>query len=133
MWYRDLDARLFGLGVQRGALFALLDAAWTQQRTLHVGRRIVAIDPDTGVVQDEAGHSHGAFDLIIVADGAASRLRTTIASPAFDRPIRGARTGAWCPRAIGPSPTNCGNATSARVAWSACSRSGRGRAMRRRA
>ena len=27
MGYRDLDARLFGVGVQRGALFALLDAA----------------------------------------------------------------------------------------------------------
>src|SRR5207342_1855866 len=46
MWYRDLDARLFGLGVQRGALFALLDAAWTEQRTLHAGRRIIALDVD---------------------------------------------------------------------------------------
>jgi 2-polyprenyl-6-methoxyphenol hydroxylase-like FAD-dependent oxidoreductase len=94
MWYRDLDARLFGLGVQRGALFALLDGAWTEQRTLHAGRRIVAVDADTGVVRDEAGESHGAFDLIIVADGAASRLRTSIAPPALDRPYPwGAH---WC-------------------------------------
>ena len=94
MRYRDLDARLFGVGVQRGALFALLDAAWTEQRALHAGRRIVAIDPDAGTVRDEAGETHGAFDLIVVADGAASRLRTTIAPPAFDRPYPwGAH---WC-------------------------------------
>jgi 2-polyprenyl-6-methoxyphenol hydroxylase-like FAD-dependent oxidoreductase len=94
MRYRDLDARLFGLGVQRGALFALLDAAWIEQRTLHAGRRIVALDAQAGVLHDEAGETHGAFDLVIVADGAASRLRATIAPPALDRPYPwGAH---WC-------------------------------------
>ncbi|KGQ18924.1 Oxidoreductase [Lysobacter dokdonensis DS-58] len=94
MRYRELDPRLFGLGLQRGALFGLLDAAWTEQRSLHAGRRIVSIDADAGVVHDDAGESHGAYDLIIVADGANSRLRTAVAPPAFDRPYPwGAH---WC-------------------------------------
>ncbi len=42
--YRELDRRLFGLGMQRGALFALLDAAWREGRAVRCGRRIVAMD-----------------------------------------------------------------------------------------
>ena len=38
MRYRELHPALFGLGMQRGAIFQLLDAAWTQERRLHCGR-----------------------------------------------------------------------------------------------
>ncbi|MEQ9728908.1 FAD-dependent monooxygenase, partial [Pseudomonas sp. WHRI 8822A] len=34
MRYRDLDARLMGLGMQRGALFALLRDAWPEYANL---------------------------------------------------------------------------------------------------
>jgi 2-polyprenyl-6-methoxyphenol hydroxylase-like FAD-dependent oxidoreductase len=94
MRYRELDRRLFGLGMQRGALFGLLDDAWRDGRTVHCGRRIVEVDADRGVLRDEQGHEHGAFDLLIIADGAASALRGTVAAPALDRPYPwGAQ---WC-------------------------------------
>lgn len=94
MRYRELDARLFGLGMQRGALFGLLDAAWQEGRRIHCGRRIVAVDADAGTLRDEHGEQHGSFDLILLADGAASMLRESIATPALDRPYPwGAQ---WC-------------------------------------
>ncbi len=94
MRYRELDARLFGLGMQRGALFGLLDDAWREGRRIHCGRRIVAVDADAGTLRDEHGDEHGAYDLILLADGAASALRDSVAAPALDRPYPwGAQ---WC-------------------------------------
>lgn len=94
MRYRELDGRLFGLGVQRGALFALLDAAWQEGRTIHCGRRIVAVDAERGLLRDDRGCEHGAFDLLVVADGAASQLRGGIGEAVLDRPYPwGAQ---WC-------------------------------------
>ena len=94
MRYRDLDQRLFGLGMQRGALFTLLDAAWQEGRNVHCGRRIVSVDAERGVLRDEQGCEHGAFDLLIVADGAASQLREGVGEAALDRPYPwGAQ---WC-------------------------------------
>ena len=85
MRYRELDARLFGLGMQRGALFSILDSAWTDHRNLHCGTRIVAIDHEAGAVVDAAGRRHEGFDLIVVADGAASSLRAQVAPARLDR------------------------------------------------
>ena len=85
MRYAELDRRLFGLGLQRGALFELLDAAWTIDRRLHAGTRIVDIDAERGLLTDEHGLRHGGFDLIVVADGAASQLRTQVAVARLDR------------------------------------------------
>lgn len=94
MRYRELHPALFGLGMQRGAIFQLLDAAWNEQRSLHCGREIVSIDAERGVLRDDRGDEHGAFDLIAVADGAASKLRAGIGEIAFDRPYPwGAQ---WC-------------------------------------
>ncbi len=94
MRYRELHPALFGLGLQRGAIFELLDAAWTQDRTLHCGHEIVDVDHDRGLLRDDQGHAHGPFDLIAVADGAASKLRAQIGEIAFDRPYPwGAQ---WC-------------------------------------
>ncbi|QNP40990.1 FAD-dependent oxidoreductase [Lysobacter solisilvae (ex Woo and Kim 2020)] len=94
MRYRELDRGLFGLGMQRGALFGLLDAAWQEGRRIHCGRRIVGIDAERGVVRDQDGIEHGAFDLLVVADGAASKLRGEVGTAALDRPYPwGAQ---WC-------------------------------------
>lgn len=85
MRYAGLDARLYGVGMQRGALFALLDAAWQAPRTLHVGHRIAAIDDSLRRVQDAQGHWHGPFDLVIATDGSASGLRAQVRGTRLDR------------------------------------------------
>jgi 2-polyprenyl-6-methoxyphenol hydroxylase-like FAD-dependent oxidoreductase len=94
MRYGDLDPRLCGLGMQRAALFSLLDAAWTQERHLHCGARIVRVDPEHGSLVDDQGRCHAGFDLVVVADGAASALRGQLGAPRVDRPYPwGAQ---WC-------------------------------------
>ncbi|HST44393.1 MAG TPA: NAD(P)/FAD-dependent oxidoreductase [Luteimonas sp.] len=85
MRYAELDRRLFGLGLQRGALFSILDTAWTDGRTLHCGRRIVEVDAVRGALVDDAGRRHAGFDLMVLADGAASALRTQVAEAKLDR------------------------------------------------
>ena len=94
MRYRELDARLFGVGLQRGALFALLDAAWHDSRHIHCGATIKHVDAETGLLRDAAGGSHGPFDLVLVADGAHSSLRASVSTPRLDAPYPwGAQ---WC-------------------------------------
>ena len=92
MRYADLAPDLCGLGLQRGALFELLDAAWRDGRRLHAGHAISAIDVERGLVTDAAGDTHGPFDLVIVADGAASSSSNSAprCSPRPQRP--GARS-----------------------------------------
>ena len=92
MRYADLAPGLCGLGLQRGALFELLDAAWRDGRRLHAGHAISAIDVERGLVTDAAGDTHGPFDLVIVADGAASTLRASVATAKLDQPYP---WGAW--------------------------------------
>ena len=94
MRYAELDKRLFGLGVQRGALFSILDSAWTDNRTLHCGVQVTQIDAEKGAVVDANGRRHGGFDLVVIADGAASALRGQVATAQLDRPYPwGAQ---WC-------------------------------------
>lgn len=94
MRYRELHPALFGLGLQRGAIFELLDRAWTEARCLHCGREIVHVDHERGVLRDDHGDEHGPFDLVVVADGSASKLRAEIGEIVFDRPYPwGAQ---WC-------------------------------------
>lgn len=94
MRYRELHPAIFGLGLQRGTIFRLLDAAWTESRRLHCGRTIVAVDHERGTLRDDRGDEHGSFDLIAIADGAASALRAGIGEVALDRPYPwGAQ---WC-------------------------------------
>lgn len=92
MRYAELAAGLCGVGLQRGALFELLDGAWREGRRLQCGRAIVAIDADAGTLTDDAGNTHGAYDLIVVADGAASKLRAQVAPARLDQPYP---WGAW--------------------------------------
>lgn len=85
MRYAGLDARLFGLGLQRGALFGVLDRAWQREGNLHAGVRIVRVDEGQGRLFDERGGSHGPFDLVIAADGSASQLRKQVGGEKLDR------------------------------------------------
>jgi 2-polyprenyl-6-methoxyphenol hydroxylase-like FAD-dependent oxidoreductase len=87
MRYAGLDRRLYGLGLQRGALFSILDAAWCGAgRCLRAGCAITAIDASAGLLRDAGGQLHGPYDLVVVADGASSLLRHKVAEPEVDRP-----------------------------------------------
>ena len=94
MRYGELDRRLFGLGMQRGALFSLLDAAWQEGRSVHCGVDIVDVDSERGSLIAADGCVHDGYDLVVVADGAASRLRSKIGHSVLDQPYPwGAQ---WC-------------------------------------
>ncbi len=86
MRYDALDNRLIGLGIQRGALFEILRQAWPDAGTVHTGRAVVSIDPETKSLIDDTGERHGPFDLIVVADGSASLLRDTVGPVHLNRP-----------------------------------------------
>ena len=75
MRYAGLDARLCGVGMQRGALFSILDDARGDDVALRAGITIEGPDADDRWLRDGAGGRHGPFDLVLVADGAASKLR----------------------------------------------------------
>jgi 2-polyprenyl-6-methoxyphenol hydroxylase-like FAD-dependent oxidoreductase len=85
MRYAALDARLFGLGMQRGALFALLRGAWTDAQSVRCATRIVSIDEAGRRVRDENAREHGPYDLVLAADGSASALRAAVGVPRYDR------------------------------------------------
>ena len=85
MRYQGLDARMYGLGMQRGALFALLADAWEGVGGMHRGTRVTSVDHDTGRVSDEYGRQHGPFDLVVAADGSASQLRQQVSPSRIDR------------------------------------------------
>ncbi|MFO0697070.1 MAG: NAD(P)/FAD-dependent oxidoreductase [Polyangiales bacterium] len=73
--YATRDPSLYGLGLHRGALFHVLYTALRPAGvTVELG--VVAARVDGAHVVDEAGARHGPYDLVVVADGARSRLRT---------------------------------------------------------
>lgn len=74
MRYRELDAMWFGLGLQRGALFALLHEAYSGRAVVRTGTSIVAIERGE-TLRDANGGRYGPYELILVADGTASKLR----------------------------------------------------------
>lgn len=86
MRYAQLDERMFGLGMQRGALFSLLAAAWDGYADVHRGCRIVSASEDGRRIRDENSTEYGPFDLVLVADGSASTLRSIVSKPKLDRP-----------------------------------------------
>lgn len=86
MRYQGLDARLFGLGMQRSSLFEILRDAWEGHPGVHTATRIVAIEDDGRRLRDANGAMHGPFDLVVVADGAGSKLRAAVGAPRLDRP-----------------------------------------------
>lgn len=102
MRYAGLDARLHGVGMQRGALFSLLDAAWERDDALHVDRCIGAIDDGLRRVRDQHGQWHGPFDLVVATDGAASALRAQVRGTRLDRPYPWGAL--WCLLTAGDWP-----------------------------
>lgn len=112
MRYGGLDARLHGFGMQRGALFSLLDDARGGLGLLHAGTAITEVDAVHGRLRDSEGRAHGPFDLVVAADGAASTLRGTIAGGAgLDRVYPWGRCGACCRPKTGHMCRSCGSAT----------------------
>lgn len=85
MRYRGLDTRLFGLGMQRGALFTLLADALGRSAHLHRGTCITRVDHESGRLVDEHGRKHGPFDLVVATDGSASQLRQQVNATRMDR------------------------------------------------
>ena len=85
--YESLAAGLFGLGLHRGVLFETLHHALLASRArLHCGVAIasVRVRGERASVLDEAGHRHDGFDLVVVCDGARSRVRDSMADLARD-------------------------------------------------
>ncbi|PWK91942.1 FAD-dependent oxidoreductase [Fulvimonas soli] len=78
MRYADHAPGCFGLGMTRGSLFALLRDAYPDAGRVRTGVRMARVDPEAGVLYDEAGGAHGPFDLVVAADGAHSRLRASL-------------------------------------------------------
>lgn len=83
MRYGDHAPGCFGLGLTRGALFGLLRDAYGDADRIHTGVCIEAVTADGTSLRDRDGRVHGPFDLIVVADGAHSRLREQL--PAAQR------------------------------------------------
>jgi 2-polyprenyl-6-methoxyphenol hydroxylase-like FAD-dependent oxidoreductase len=77
MRYADHAGDSFGLGMTRGALFALLHSACVHVASIHTGIRIERTGDDGRGLVDDAGNEYGPFDLIVAADGASSVLRTS--------------------------------------------------------
>jgi 2-polyprenyl-6-methoxyphenol hydroxylase-like FAD-dependent oxidoreductase len=78
--YRDLHPDAFGLGIHRGVLFdALLCAVRGDERiTLRCGHAMSGLErgPKGRVLVERSGSRHGPHDLVVVADGARSQLRS---------------------------------------------------------
>ena len=85
--YERVAQTLFGLGTHRGLLFeALLDAMARDGPTLRSGVSIADIEHegDRPVLVEESGERHGPWDMVVIADGARSRLRSAIGQPKRD-------------------------------------------------
>lgn len=81
----------FGLGVHRATLFEVLYAALGPAGVrVTTGVDVVALDdPGRPRLLDSEGRQHGPFDLAVIADGSASRLRNQV------RPRARARLYPW--------------------------------------
>lgn len=85
--YRDLGPEVRGIGIHRGALFESLQSAVEQSGAkVSVGQRIErTVETRHGVRLIGASDAGQAFDLVIVADGARSRLRQSLGLVVHER------------------------------------------------
>lgn len=88
MTYDQWRPGAYGLGVHRGALFEVLHAALAPAGVaLRTGCAITGLeDRARPVLRQADGTHHGPFDLAVVADGSASRLRNEVRPRARARP-----------------------------------------------
>lgn len=84
MRYADLAPDLFGLGMTRGALFALLHDACAPVAMIRTGTAINTLSTDGRSLTDAGGERHGPYDLVVVADGSHSSLRAQAGHVARD-------------------------------------------------
>jgi 2-polyprenyl-6-methoxyphenol hydroxylase-like FAD-dependent oxidoreductase len=92
MRYAQWRAGAHGLGMQRHALYTLLDRLRPDGVALRAGTAVSRIDPESGTLTDTLGHTHGPFSLVVVAEGSRSPLRTQVFGQASARPYP---WGAW--------------------------------------
>lgn len=94
MRYAQLDPLWFGLGIQRGTLFELLKQAYAGAANVTTSCEITGVDAEAGTLSDASGRRHGPFDLVIVADGSASKLRA--ANGTVRRDVQYPWGALWC-------------------------------------
>jgi 2-polyprenyl-6-methoxyphenol hydroxylase-like FAD-dependent oxidoreductase len=77
MSYASWRPGAFGLGMHRASLFGLLHQAVLDAGIeIRTGAQVESFDRlDHPTLTDATGRAHGPFDLVVVADGSASRLR----------------------------------------------------------
>lgn len=78
MRYADHATDSFGVGMTRGSLFSVLREAYPDAHAVRTGICIKHIAEDGRGLLDDEGKHYGPFDLIVVADGAHSRLRRCV-------------------------------------------------------
>ncbi|CAN7162716.1 FAD-dependent monooxygenase [Phenylobacterium sp. LjRoot164] len=80
MRYADWRRDAFGVGVHRATLFDVLHEGLEARGVeLRTGVEVASVEHRSAArLIDTAGQSHGPFDLVIVADGSASRLRAQL-------------------------------------------------------
>jgi len=92
--YRNLAPHFFGVGLHRGVLFeALFGALGRAGIAVRCGVDLSGYARDAGgkmILTDATGERHGPHDLLVLADGARSQLRETMAREhgARSRPYR---------------------------------------------
>lgn len=75
MRYADWRRDAFGVGVHRATLFDVLhDGLESAGVELHTGVEVASFENGRTLI-DTSGRRYGPFDLVVVADGSASRLR----------------------------------------------------------
>jgi 2-polyprenyl-6-methoxyphenol hydroxylase-like FAD-dependent oxidoreductase len=75
MRYADHAPDCFGVGMTRGSLFTVLRDAYPEAHAVTIGVCIEQFTDDGRCLLDDKGERYGPFDLVVVANGAHSRLR----------------------------------------------------------
>ncbi|MDB4958712.1 MAG: Oxidoreductase [Myxococcales bacterium] len=83
--YASVDPRWFGIGIHRGVLFEALYEAARAEVTVKTGCAVRGLRRDGARTFVRADEEHGPFDLIVIADGAVSELRTGTGKTTRDR------------------------------------------------
>lgn len=80
MSYATWRPDAFGLGIHRAALFhVLFEAVQKAGIEVRTGVRVAGLDAlERPTLRDERGREHGPFDLVVVADGSGSAMRSLI-------------------------------------------------------
>lgn len=104
MAYADLAPHYFGLGIHRGALFAILYRE-VQRLAVPVAAGVTVtgsrVAPEGRCLVDAAGREHGPFDLVVDAAGLRSPLRAAVAPD--DRERHFAWGALWSAVPLSPS------------------------------